>query len=201
MTTQDPDDSTATDSLGSPDHDRGGPTVDEAVDSAEAGSQVEGVHTPSGEAASGESRVEQMPDVAGSHRRRQGRRQSGRTGDAAETGTVTGRHRLRRCATDRRCAYLRPRRCRGTGARRATVRHRLRGQHRRLVGSRELSGRPVRPAQMRMSAERAASWTRRCRSVHTAAPRNPGRSLVARGRIELPTYRFSGGFDPFYTVH
>jgi len=65
MTTQDPDDSTATDSLGSPDHDRGGPTVDEAVDSAEAGSQVEGVHTPSGEAASGESRVEQMPDVAG----------------------------------------------------------------------------------------------------------------------------------------
>jgi hypothetical protein len=56
---------TNTDSLGSPDESRGGPTFDEAVDSAEAGSQVEGVHTPSGEADSGESRVEQMPEVDG----------------------------------------------------------------------------------------------------------------------------------------
>lgn len=54
-----------TDDLGSPDHDRSGPTVDEAVDTAEEGSQVEGVHIPSGQAASGESRVEQMPEVQG----------------------------------------------------------------------------------------------------------------------------------------
>lgn len=62
MTTQGPGES---DPLRSPDDDRSGPTIDEAVDTAEAGSQVEGVHTPSGEAASGESRMEQMPDVAG----------------------------------------------------------------------------------------------------------------------------------------
>jgi hypothetical protein len=53
------------DDLASPDHDRSGPTVDDAVDTAEQGSQVEGVHTPSGQEASGQSRVEQMPEVDG----------------------------------------------------------------------------------------------------------------------------------------
>ena len=65
MTTPGPDNSTPTDAMGSPDESRGGPTIDAAVENAEAGSQVEGVHTPSGEAESGESRVEQMPEVAG----------------------------------------------------------------------------------------------------------------------------------------
>lgn len=65
MSAHGPDDSMPSDSLGSPDHDRSGPTIDDSVAKAEAGSQVEGVHTPSGEAASGESRVEQMPDVEG----------------------------------------------------------------------------------------------------------------------------------------
>jgi hypothetical protein len=51
--------------LGSPDPDRGGETVDAAVENAETGSQVEGVHTPSGQAKSGESRVEKMADVSG----------------------------------------------------------------------------------------------------------------------------------------
>jgi hypothetical protein len=50
-------------SLGSPDPSLGGPTVDAAVENAEEGSQAEGDHVPSGQAASGESRVEQMPDV------------------------------------------------------------------------------------------------------------------------------------------
>lgn len=50
---------------GSPDHERSGPTVDQAVATAEEGSQVEGRHTPSGQEPSGESRVEQMPEVAG----------------------------------------------------------------------------------------------------------------------------------------
>ena len=49
--------------LGSPEHERSGRTVDEAVEKFEAGSQVEGVHTPSGQAESGESRVERMVDV------------------------------------------------------------------------------------------------------------------------------------------
>ncbi len=49
--------------LGAPEHGRSGATVDEAVETAEAGSQVEGKHTPSGQAASGESRVERMVDV------------------------------------------------------------------------------------------------------------------------------------------
>jgi hypothetical protein len=53
------------DDQGSPDHDRSGETVDEAVETAERGSQVEGVHTPSGQEPSGESRVEQMPEVNG----------------------------------------------------------------------------------------------------------------------------------------
>jgi hypothetical protein len=51
--------------LGSPVHERSGPTVDESVAKAEEGSQVEGVHTPSGQEKSGQSRVEQMPEVAG----------------------------------------------------------------------------------------------------------------------------------------
>jgi hypothetical protein len=46
-----------------PSHERSGPTVDAAVANAEEGSQAEGDHVPSGQAASGESRVEQMPDV------------------------------------------------------------------------------------------------------------------------------------------
>ena len=49
--------------LGAPEHRRSGATVDEAVENAEAGSQVEGEHTPSGQAASGESRAERMADV------------------------------------------------------------------------------------------------------------------------------------------
>jgi hypothetical protein len=44
---------------------RSGSTVDESVAAAEAGSEVEGVHTPSGRAQSGDSRLEQMPEVAG----------------------------------------------------------------------------------------------------------------------------------------
>lgn len=52
-------------SLGSPVPERSGETVDEAVATAERGSQVEGVHTPSGLAESGESRLEQMHEVAG----------------------------------------------------------------------------------------------------------------------------------------
>jgi hypothetical protein len=53
------------DSLGSPEHERSGSTVDEAVAKAEEGSQVEGIHTPSGQEESGESRIEQMADVEG----------------------------------------------------------------------------------------------------------------------------------------
>lgn len=49
--------------LGAPEHGRSGATVDEAVEKFEAGSQVEGRHTPSGQAASGESRAERMVDV------------------------------------------------------------------------------------------------------------------------------------------
>ncbi|MGI8577371.1 MAG: hypothetical protein ACR2KG_05510 [Nocardioidaceae bacterium] len=53
------------DDLGSPEHGRSGLTIDEAVETAEEDSQVAGMHTPSGQAASGESRVEQMPEVHG----------------------------------------------------------------------------------------------------------------------------------------
>lgn len=60
MTEHDPDES-----LGSPVPERSGADVDEAVATAEEGSQVEGVHTPSGQAESGESRLEQMPEVQG----------------------------------------------------------------------------------------------------------------------------------------
>jgi hypothetical protein len=67
------------DDLSSPDHDRSGPTVDEAVDTAERGSQVEGMHTPSGQERSGESRVEQMPEVDGASGPRV-------DGDPAESG-------------------------------------------------------------------------------------------------------------------
>jgi hypothetical protein len=52
-----------------PSHDddssRSGSTVDESVAAAEAGSQVEGVHIPSGQAESGDSRLEHMPEVSG----------------------------------------------------------------------------------------------------------------------------------------
>jgi hypothetical protein len=49
--------------LGSPDPERSGPTVDAAVEQAEKGSRAEGDHVPSGQAAPGESRVEEMPEV------------------------------------------------------------------------------------------------------------------------------------------
>ena len=49
--------------LHDPAHERSGETIDKAVAKAEAGSQVEGVHTPSGQAESGDSRVEHMVDV------------------------------------------------------------------------------------------------------------------------------------------
>ena len=49
--------------LGSPEHWRSGRTVDEAVAKTGVGSEVEGAHTPSGQAKSGESRVEKMVDV------------------------------------------------------------------------------------------------------------------------------------------
>jgi hypothetical protein len=64
LSTQDSDQEPS-DSLGSPVPERSGNTVDEAVEKAEEGSQVEGVHTPSGQEESGESRVEQMADVEG----------------------------------------------------------------------------------------------------------------------------------------
>ena len=57
------DDSAGRSGLGAPEHERSGRTIDEAVDKAEAGSHVDGEHTPSGQAASGESRVERMVDV------------------------------------------------------------------------------------------------------------------------------------------
>jgi hypothetical protein len=65
LSAQDPDQQEPSDSLGSPVPERSGSTVDEAVAKAEEGSQVEGVHTPSGQEESGESRVEQMADVEG----------------------------------------------------------------------------------------------------------------------------------------
>jgi hypothetical protein len=52
--------------LGSPDSSRGGPTVEAAVENAEAGSQVEGVHAPFGDdetVAPGKSRGEQLRDI------------------------------------------------------------------------------------------------------------------------------------------
>ncbi|MDQ3628120.1 MAG: hypothetical protein M3419_04810 [Actinomycetota bacterium] len=51
------------DSLGSPDHDRSGADIDEAVATAESDSQVEEIHTRSDETASGESRAERIRDV------------------------------------------------------------------------------------------------------------------------------------------
>lgn len=65
MSEHDSADSAPSPSLGAPEHDRSGPTIDDAVAKSEAGSEVEGVHTPSGHEESGESRVEQMPEVAG----------------------------------------------------------------------------------------------------------------------------------------
>lgn len=66
MTTSHPGESTPADSLGSPDHDRSGSDIDEAVALSEDGSQVEGVHRPAEPgAAPGDSRLEQMTEVAG----------------------------------------------------------------------------------------------------------------------------------------
>jgi hypothetical protein len=65
MTAEHPEDPNPSESLGSPDEDRGGATVDEAVAAAESGSRVEGAHRLSGQPSSGESRVEQMPAVDG----------------------------------------------------------------------------------------------------------------------------------------
>jgi hypothetical protein len=62
-------DESTSESLGSPDESRGGPDVDAAVANAESGSQVEGVHTPSGQEESGDSRLEQMRDVDTSSQR------------------------------------------------------------------------------------------------------------------------------------
>ncbi len=56
-------DQRTSDSLGSPDESRGGPDIDAAVANAESGSQIDGVHTPSGQAESGDSRLEQMREV------------------------------------------------------------------------------------------------------------------------------------------
>jgi hypothetical protein len=53
------------DGTGNPVPELSGPTVDEAVAKAEEGSQVEGVHTPSGQEESGKSRAERMADVPG----------------------------------------------------------------------------------------------------------------------------------------
>ena len=56
------DDQPGEPTFGSPVPERSGETVDEAVATAEEGSAVEGVHTPSGQAASGDSRAEHMVD-------------------------------------------------------------------------------------------------------------------------------------------
>lgn len=63
MSSTGPDEQQPADSLGEPEHDRSGPTHDDYVAKAEQGTAAEGDHTPSGEAESGESRVEQMPEV------------------------------------------------------------------------------------------------------------------------------------------
>ena len=68
MTTDDTSRPAAEEPSRSPDPNRGGPTVDAAVANAEEGSRAEGDHVPSGQAASGESRVEQMPEVVEAHR-------------------------------------------------------------------------------------------------------------------------------------
>jgi hypothetical protein len=60
-----PDSGSTEPGLGNPIHERSGPTVDAAVATAEEGSQVDGVHTPSGQEESGESRAERMADVPG----------------------------------------------------------------------------------------------------------------------------------------
>lgn len=52
-------------STGHPDHGRSGPTIEDAIATAEAGSAVEGVHTLDGSGPSGASRIEQLPAVAG----------------------------------------------------------------------------------------------------------------------------------------
>ncbi len=63
ITADTPDSPDRPDSLGSPEHERSGPTIDDAVEKAETGSAAEGDHTPSGQEPSGHSRVEKMADV------------------------------------------------------------------------------------------------------------------------------------------
>ncbi len=58
--------------LRSPAPQRSGPTVDEAVATAERGTQVEGVHTPSGDEKTGEARVEHMVDEPVTEERSEG---------------------------------------------------------------------------------------------------------------------------------
>jgi hypothetical protein len=67
MSTDDTSPSAAEEPSRSPDPARGGPTVDAAVANAEEGTRAEGDHVPSGQEASGESRVEQMPEVVEAH--------------------------------------------------------------------------------------------------------------------------------------
>lgn len=89
MSQQDSGESSDSEPSRSPDHSRSGDTVDEAVATAEAGSQVEGVHTPSGQAAPGESCVEQMPEVAGIYEGRVDRT-PGETASSPEPGPSPG---------------------------------------------------------------------------------------------------------------
>jgi hypothetical protein len=65
MSAKDRADVNTPDTLGSPDETRGGPNIEAAIANAEEGSVVEGVHTLPGEDEDHDSRVEQMPDVAG----------------------------------------------------------------------------------------------------------------------------------------
>jgi hypothetical protein len=60
-----PGKSSSSDSLGSSDEDLSGATIDEAIEKAEAGSQVAGAHTTSGQAASAQSRAEEIREVHG----------------------------------------------------------------------------------------------------------------------------------------
>lgn len=65
MTAEDSSESGPPDQLGSPDHDRSGATVDEAIAKAEARSQGEGDHTAPDPGDSGESRREEIRSVEG----------------------------------------------------------------------------------------------------------------------------------------
>jgi hypothetical protein len=63
MAPQDSNDSAAPRSMGSPDHSRSGRDVEEGIERAEEGSDVEGIHNLEGQAPTGESRLEHMADV------------------------------------------------------------------------------------------------------------------------------------------